>query len=256
MSEKIEENKVEVKVKKEIATNESIAFKAERVFAKNWYIIAILSISVAFYALYVSEKTANAINSLKDTVYTNNLYTIMTTVDGRSIKVKKTKLEAKFIEKWLAKTLVTNFIVSRAELTHNFKINKFASPKDVITNSFKLQFIYTDLMSKKDKEAQQNLRTYLFKLQSMLGDDTMPEFITINRYSIESFTFNENKFSMKVNVNVGTINYDLSRDEKYEKQGNIPIVVSGYVDLAKSTELNPYGLILNNFKIGVMVKSR
>jgi len=90
----------------------------------------------------------------------------------------------------------------------------------------------------------------------MLGDDTMPEFITINRYSIESFTFNENKFSMKVNVNVGTINYDLSRDEKYEKQGNIPIVVSGYVDLAKSTELNPYGLILNNFKIGVMVKSR
>ena len=240
----------------ELAKNESVLFKAERIFAKNWFIIALLSFAVTFYALYVSEKTANAIKELKDTVHTNNLYTIMTTVDGRSIKVKKTKLEAKFIEKWLSKTLVTNFIVSRSELTHNFSINQFSTPKDVISNSYKLQFIYTDLISKENKEAQQNLRTYLFKLQSMLGEDTMPEFITINNYSVEYFKFNNNIFSMKVNVTVGTINYDISQDEKYEKKGNIPIEVTGYVDLSKSTELNPYGLLIKKFNIGVMVKGR
>lgn len=241
---------------KQLAKDETILFKAERIFAKNWFIIALISFAVTFYALYVAEKTANAIKKLEDTVYTNNLYTIMTTVDGRSIKVKKTRLEAKFIEKWLAKTLVTNFIVSRAELTHNFTINKFSTPKDVIKNSYKLQFIYTDLISKKDKKAQQDLRTYLFKLQSMLGDDTMPEFITINNYAVEYFKFNDNKFSMKVNVSVGTINYDISRDEKYEKKGTIPIEVTGNVNLSESTELNPYGLLIQNFKIGVMTKAR
>lgn len=246
----------EKKIINEIAKDESILFKAERIFAKNWFIIALLSFSVTFYALYVSEKTANAIKKLEDTVYTNNLYTIMTTVDGRSIKVKKTKLEAKFIEKWLAKTLVTNFIVSRSELTHNFSITQFSTPRDVIKNSYKLQFIYTDLMSKEDKEVQQNLRTYLFKLQSMLGEDTMPEFITINNYHTEYFKFNSNEFSMKVNVSVGTINYDISRDEKYEKKGHVPIEVTGYVDLSKSTELNPYGLLIKKFNIGVMVKER
>ncbi len=241
-------------IKKEFTEDETLAFKAERIFAKNWFVIAIVSIGITFYALYVLEKTASAIEDLKDTVYTNNLYTIMTTVDGRSIKVKKTKLEAKFIEKWLAKTLVENFIVSRSEITDNFKVNKFTSPSDVIANSYKLQFIYQDLMSKKNKESQKDLRTYLFKLQSMLGEDKMPEFITINNYKVEYFKFNQNSFSIKVNVSVGTVNYDLSKDSKYEKRGVVPIEVKGYVDLAESTELNPYGLIIKNFKIGVVVK--
>jgi len=249
-------NNEDKKVKKEFTEDETIVFKAERLFAKNWFVIALISISVTFYGLYVLEKTATAIEELKDTVYTNNLYTIMTTVDGRSLKVKKTKLEAKFIEKWLAKTLVENFIVSRSEITDNFRITKFTTPKDVISNSYKLQFLYKDLMSKEDKTVQKDFRTYLFKLQSMLGEDKMPEFITINNYNIDYFNFNQNTFSMKVNVTVGTINYDLSKDEKYEKKGIVPIIVNGYVDLSKSTELNPYGLLLKSFNIGVMIKSR
>ncbi|RXI43423.1 hypothetical protein CRU99_07770 [Malaciobacter mytili] len=234
--------------------SESIVFKAERIFAKNWFVIAFISISLAFYSVYVSEKNANAVLQLEKMVQNNNLYAIMTTIDGRSIKVTKTKLEAKFIEKWLANTIVSNFIVSRSEITKDGKQSKFTSPKDVIKNSFKLQFIYSDLMSKKDVQSQKDLRTYLFKLQAMIAEDNLPEYITIREYTSEYFTFKENTFEIKVNVKVLTNNYDISTDQYYLKKGVIPISVKGYVDLSKSTELNPYGLIIETFNIGVITK--
>ncbi len=250
MKEKIKKEKIEVKG----AMDESVAYRAEKIFARNWFIIAIFSFCVVFYAVYVSEKAIAALVKIEKTVYESSLYTVMTTVDGRSIKVNKTRLEAKFIEKWLAKTIVSNFIISRSELTKGFQINSFKTPKEVIKSSYKLRYIYEDLISDKEKQAQKDLRTYIFKLQSMLGNDTLPEYITINSYSTTYFRFNDSKFSMKVNAKVGTINYDISRDKKYARQGEIPIEIEGYVDLSRSTELNPYGLIIKTFTIGVMVK--
>lgn len=250
------DNKNKKKEKLLSTDDETVVYKAERLFAKNWFIIAVFSIAVSFYALYVAQNTAKANQGLINEVRSNNLYVVFTTADGRSIKVQKTKLEPKYIEKWLARTLVDNLIVSRAELTDNYRISQFGSPADVIKNSHKLQFIYNDLMKKEDVESQKYLRTYLFKLQAMMADNTLPEIITINEYNNEYFKFSENKFNIKTNVRVFTINYDISTDEKYEKIGVIPIEVEGYVDLAKSTELNPYGLIIKSFKIGVMSKKR
>lgn len=256
--ENITTQPVDMKKKEKLVSteDETVVYKAERLFAKNWFIIAIFSIAVSFYALYVAQDTAQANKELKEEVRSNNLYVVFTTADGRSIKVQKTKIEPKYIEKWLARTLVDNLIVSRAELTDNYRISKFTSPADVIKNSHKLQFIYTDLMNKNDVESQKYLRTYLFKLQAMMAENTLPEIITINEYNNEYFNFNENNFSIKINAKVFTINYDISTDEKYEKIGVVPIEVEGYVDLSKSTELNPYGLIIKSFKIGVISKKR
>ena len=52
------------KQKSEPALNEGIAFKAERLFAKNWFIIAFLSIILCFYGLYTIEKATKEIANL------------------------------------------------------------------------------------------------------------------------------------------------------------------------------------------------
>jgi hypothetical protein len=233
---------------------EGFNFKAERFFGKNWYLIAALSFITVFYALYTAEKTAGAIQDLEKIVRDNNLYTIMTTTDGRAIKVVKQKVEAKFIEKWIVKTLATNLIVSRSELTNNYKINAFKSAKDVIANSYKLQFIWSDLLNQDNKMAVNDFKSYLVSLKALLGEDKLPETFTINNYTVESFNFNQNKFETKIHVKVGTTNYNISKDEHYEKIGTITILARGQVDLSKSTELNPYGLVMDAFKIKLVTK--
>lgn len=233
---------------------EGFSFRAERFFGKNWFLIALLSFVTVFYSLYVSEKTATTINELKAIVKNNNLYTVMTTTDGRAIKVVKQKVEPKFLEKWIAKSLVSNLIVSRAELTNNYQVNKFTSADDVYENSYKLRFIWTDVLNKNNVNAKKDFAGYLNNLKGMLGQDMLPEVITINNYSVEKFSFKSNTFDSEISVKVGTTNYNIAEDIHYEKVGVITIKAKGNLDLSKSTELNPYGLLLDSFTIELVTK--
>ena len=233
---------------------ESFAWKAERFFGKNWKFIfwgLIIAIIVIAYELHlISTRMAK----LEKTVADNNGKVVLTTIDGRAIKVTKTPLKAELLKKFIVSTLVNNMIVSRASLTNEYRKSDFKKASDILRQSKNLAMIYQNYIDKKDKTAMGYFVGYLNWILSALAQDKLPDYIDIKDYKIDSYTYNGNKWHAEITIYVSTNNYIIAKDRYERKDGEIKIVADGKVDLAESTDVNPYGVKIERFKIVMPTK--
>lgn len=242
--------------KKNITLDESYVFKAERFFAKNWIFVFTVTLVTIFYSLYTQKSVTDKVNRMQEMMEKANLYVVLTTVDGRSVKVQKTELSSDYIERWLARTLIEGLIVTRAELTDNFKTTDFSDINVIMKNSYKLSNLLTYVLDENQKESKavDNLRTYLFALQQALAADTLPEFMNIVKYRTSSFSFKNNHFSIEVEVELSTYNRLSAQNKNVFGKSKIKIQAEGILSLEHSSENNPYGLLIRRFAIEVPKK--
>ncbi|ULO04497.1 hypothetical protein [Campylobacter sp. RM12651] len=244
------------KKQKDITLDEGYAFKAERFFAKNWIFIFTITLVTIFYSLYTQKSVTDKVNRMQEMMEKANLYVVLTTVDGRSVKVQKTELSSDYIERWLARTLIDGLIVTRAELTDNFKTTDFSDVAVIMKNSYKLSSLLQYVLDENPKESKavDNLRTYLFALQQALAADTLPEFMNIVKYRTSSFSFKNNHFSIEVEVELSTYNRLSAQNKNVFGKSKIKIQAEGILSLEDSSENNPYGLLIRRFAVEIPKK--
>ena len=235
---------------------ETLSWKAERFFAKNWQYIfwgIIIAMLIVAWSLY---NITTRMTSLEATVAENNGKVVLTTSDGRAIKVTKTPLKAEYLKQFTVSTFVNNFIVSRAQLTDNFNKNTFTKFSNILENSQSLAMIYTDYLDKENKQAVGDFTSYLQWLLSAIGQDKLPEYIAIRDYNIQEFEYNENKFRIVLNVSVSAQSYILAQAQYFTQNGNIKIIATGTYNLEQSSDNNPYGMRINSFGIDMITKGK
>ena len=121
---------------------EKLSFKCEMFFGKNWkYLFWGMIVAIAVIAWELHSITAQ-MEELKTSIYDNNGKVVLTTTDGRAIKVVKTPLKAEYLKQYAISVFVNNFIVSRSELTEGFSRAKITTYKDVLEASKSLGNIY------------------------------------------------------------------------------------------------------------------
>lgn len=234
--------------------DETLSWKAERFFAKNWQYIfwgIIICMLVVAWSLY---NLTSRMTSLEKTVAENNGKVVLTTTDGRAIKVTKTPLKAEYLKQFTISTFVNNFIVSRAQLTDNFSKNAFTKYSDILENSKTLAMIYTDYIEKDNKQAIGDFVSYLQWLLSAIAQDKLPEYIAIRDYNVQLYEYNENAFKIVLNISVSAQSYILAQAKYLTQNGVIKLSATGTYSLEKSSDNNPYGMRLNSFAIDMITK--
>ena len=257
-----EDKAVEIKEeqpKKEKAVHinreESINFKCEQFFGKNWkYVAGFIGICFLIFSIEI-RNMSEAMQELKKVVYDNNDKVVLTTTDGRAIRVTKEPLRAEFLKQYAISAFSNNFIVSRSQLTDNFTLNSFKNYEDVIKNAKGLAFIFETFFESGDKVATGDFVAYLQWLLSAMAQDKLPEYISLKDYVLDNYEYNENKFKMELSLKVVANSYILARG-KYEPQnGTFKIYIEGSYNLEKSSDTNPYGLRVQRLKVSPVVKS-
>lgn len=236
--------------------NEKLGFKCEMFFAKNWKYIfwgLILSIIVIAYEL---NSIRGQMKSLEKIVYDNNSKVVLTTVDGRAIRVEKTSLKAEYLKQYVISTFVNNFIVSRAMITENFNKTNISTYKDILETSNNLGNIYLYFLDKEDKNSVGQFISYLQWIINAIATDKLPEYINIKDYEINSFEYNENSFRINLSIKVATQSYILAQAKYRAEQGVVRIQADGDFDLNRSSDVNPYGMYINNFQIQMVTKGK
>lgn len=236
--------------------NETLSFKCELFFAKNWKYIfwgLILAVIVIAYEL---TGIKSQMKRLENVIYENNSKVVLTTSDGRAIKVTKTPLKAEYLEKYAVSIIVNSFVVSRSQITQNFEKNNIREYKDVLENSKSLGNIYLNYLNLKDKDSVGQFISYIQWLISAIAQDKLPEFINIANYNVNSFEFNENKFKLDLSINVIAQSYILAKGEYKTEKGQIRIKATGDFDLSRSSDENPYGMYILSFNIEPITKGK
>lgn len=244
---------------------ESLNFHCEQFFGKNWkYIASFLGVAILVSA-YELHNISSKINDLEQVVLENNEKVVLTTSDGRAIKVTKEPLKAEYLKQFAISTYINNLIVSRSQLTNNFKTNQFKDYGEVMDNVPQIRNILTNFMDYKEDEekgikvnqiAVGDLRAYVQWLISATAQDKLPEYIAIKDYSVEKYEYTGNKFSTEIIIKVVAQSYILS-DNTYKQQiGNFKIISDGSFDLNKSSDINPYGMRIERLKIEPITKSK
>ena len=144
-----------------INREESINFKCEQFFGKNWkYVAGFIGICFLIFSIEI-RNMSEAMQEIKKVVYDNNDKVVLTTTDGRAIRVTKEPLRAEFLKQYAISAFSNNFIVSRSQLTDNFTLNSFKNYEDVIKNAKGLAFIFETFFESGDKVATGDLGAYL-----------------------------------------------------------------------------------------------
>lgn len=233
---------------------ENFSFKAEMYFAKNWKFIfwgLMLIFLVGTWELHtISEKMEN----LEKVVYENNSKVVLTTTDGRAIKVTKTPLQAERLKEFAVSTLVNNLIVGRASLTDNFQISSFVKPADILRNSQSLGLIWTEFINQEDRDIVGEYTSYINWLINAIATDKLPEYIQIRKHNVERYETLTNTFDIEINVFVSANSYILSLGNYVNSNGNIKIAAKGNFDLSKSTDSNPYGMKFTSLRVKMITK--
>jgi hypothetical protein len=233
---------------------ETISWKAEIFFAKNWkYIFWGIVVAVLVCAWEI-HSISSRMESLEKTVAENNGKVVLTTTDGRAIKVTKTPLKAEYLKQFAISVFVNNFIVSRAQITNNFQKSNFNKFSDILENSKPLAMIYTDYLDKENKEAVGYFISYLQWLLYAIGKDKLPEYIVLRGYTVNSYEYNDNVFKLVLDIQVGAQSYILAQNQYLAQSGIIRITSGGTFDLELSTDNNPYGMRINTFSIDMITK--
>lgn len=233
---------------------ESVSFKCEQFFGKNWkYIFTFVCICMLVVGCEV-HNIADKIDRLEKVVYENNGKVVLTTADGRAIKVIKEPLKAELLRQYALRALTNNFIVSRAQLTDNFSNNTFKTYSDILKNAKNLESSFKEYFDDDDKVAIGDFVAYLQWLLSAMATDKLPEFLSIKDYTIDKYEFNNNTFKIEISIQLVANSYILAKG-KYETGGGVfKIYAEGDYDLQRSTENNPYGMKIRRLKISPVVK--
>lgn len=236
--------------------HESINFKAEQFFGKNWKFIfwgLMLTILVMTYELHL---ISDRMQTLEKVVYDNNSKVVVTTIDGRVIRVEKEPLKAEYLQQFVISTLVNNFIVSRASLTNNFKKTSFTQYSEILENSQGLANIYKNYLGNpsENKQAFGDFTSYLQWILSAIAQDKLPEYIDIKNYKVSNYVYKGNSFNIQLEIQVALASYIIAKNEYVNQVGTIKINASGDFDLQRATDFNPYGMRIIDFNIIIPTK--
>ena len=244
---------------------ESLNFKCEQFFGKNWkYVASFLGIAILVGA-YELNSISQRMQKLEQVVLENNEKVVLTTSDGRAIKVTKEPLKAEYLKQFAVSTHVNNFIVSRSQLTNKFQQSQFKDYGEVIDNVPQIRNIlinFIDYKNNEEKNIQINqiavgdLRAYVQWLISATAQDKLPEYMAIKDYSVEKYEYTGNKFSIEIIIKIVAQSYILSENAYKQQQGNFKIVSEGSFDLGKSSDINPYGMRIEKLKIEPITKTK
>lgn len=243
---------------------ESINFKCEQFFGKNWkFVGGFIAIALMVCAYEIAEIAAR-MESLEKIVLENNSKVVLTTSDGRAIKVTKEPLKAEYLKQFATSIFVNNFIVSRSQLTSNFAKSQFKDYGEVMDNVPQIRNILTNFMDyKADKEkgievnaiAVGDLRAYVQWLISAVAQDKLPEYIAIKDYSLEKYDYNSERFSIEIHIKVVAQSYIIAENNYISQFGTFKIASEGSFDLLKSSDINPYGMRIERLKIEPIIKN-
>lgn len=242
---------------------ESLNFKCEQFFGKNWkYVASFLGIAILVGA-YELNSISGRMEKLEKIVLENNEKVVLTTSDGRAIKVTKEPLKAEYLKQFVVSTYVNNFIVSRSQLTNNFEKSQFKDYGEVMDNVPQIRNILTNFMDYQNDPdndvvvnqiAVGDLRAYVQWLIGATAQDKLPEYIAIKDYSVEKYEYTGNKYSIEIVIKVVAQSYILSENSYKQQNGNFKIISEGSFDLTKSSDINPYGMRIENLKIEPVTK--
>lgn len=245
------------------ASKESLNFKCEQFFGKNWKYIAIFIAITMLIGAWELNYISSKINKLEQVVLENNEKVVLTTSDGRAIKVTKEPLKAEYLKQFATSTYINNLIVSRSQLTNNFQQVQFKDYREVMDNVPQIRNIlinFIDYKNDKEKNIEINqiavgdLRAYVQWLISATAQDKLPEYISIKDYSVEKYEYLDNKFDIEIIIKVVAQSYIIAENQYKAQQGNFKIISSGTFDLQKSNDINPYGLRITRLKIQPITK--
>ena len=258
------EPKENKKVKRQENKTESLNFKCEQFFGKNWKFVASFIALALIIIAYEMSSISSRMESLERIVEDNNGKVVLTTTDGRAIKVTKEPLKAEYLKQFATSTYVNNFIVSRSQLTNNFRENTFKNYDEVFENVPSIKNIlvnFIDSKADKDKEIVPNkqaigdLRAYVQWLMSAIAQDKLPEYIAIKDYSVEKYEYNSNKFDIEIAIKIIAQSYIIVEDKYIQQDGVFKIKSQGSFDLNKSSDTNPYGMRIERLIISPVIKA-
>jgi len=238
---------------------EKLSFKCEMFFGKNWkYLFWGMIVAIVIIAWELHSITAQ-MEELKASIYDNNGKVVLTTTDGRAIKVVKTPLKAEYLKQYAISVFVNNFIVSRSELTEGFSRANITTYKDVLEASKSLGNIYlyfldTKSQSEESKRSVGQFISYIQWLINAVARDKLPEYINIVDYTVNSFEYNGNKYSIDIYIKVATNSWILSQGRYQNERGQVRIKATGDFDLERSSDVNPYGMRIDSFEIEMVTK--
>ncbi|EAI9880158.1 hypothetical protein F7N80_09460 [Campylobacter coli] len=242
------------KQKKEVRKTEDINFKCNQFFGKNWKYIAFFIALTMILGAYELSKISSRMQNLEKIVQENNGKVVLTTSDGRAIKVTKEPLKAEYLKQFAVSVYVNNFIVSRSQLTNNFEKPNFKDYSEVLDNVPFLRIILKEFMESKTSIG--DLRAYVQWLISSVAQDKLPEYIAIKDYSVDKYEYSGNKYSIEISIKVIAQSYILSENAYKQQEGIFKISSKGSFDLSKSTDVNPYGLKIDSLKISPVIKGK
>ena len=233
---------------------ENFSFKAEMYFAKNWKFIFWGLILIFLVGTWELRNIASKMEKLEKVVYENNSKVVLTTTDGRAIKVTKTPLQASRLKEFAVSTLVNNLVVGRASLTDNFKISTFVKPADILRNSQNLGLIWTEFIDQNNRQIVGEYTSYINWLINAIATDKLPEYIQIRSYKVDKYETLGNTFNIELDIFVSANSYILSLGKYVNSNGNIKIAASGDFNLENSTDYNPYGMKFTSIRIKALTK--
>lgn len=243
---------------------ETISFKCEQFFGKNWKYVFFFVCFVLLLIVWQVSSITKRMTSLEQTVANNNGYVVLTTLDGRAVKVTKEPLRAEFLKQFAVSVMVNNFVYSRSQLTDNFQKSSFKDATELLNRVPNLKLIYGSFLDSQpnkeqgievNKQAVGDLVSYLRWLISAIAQDKLPEYISIKDYRVQKYEYNQNKFVMELHINVNVQSYILSEDRYITQEGIFKINTEGSFDLLKSTDVNPYGMRIERLKISPVIKA-
>lgn len=240
---------------------ESLNFQCEQFFGKNWKYIAIfLCLTIIVFGYEISN-IASQMKDLRNIVYENNSKVVLTTSDGRAIRVTKENLKAEYLKQFAISAYINNFIISRSQLTNDFQQPNFKDYGEVLENVPNLKnILYNFMDSNKERDGSLNeqaigdLRAYIQWLISAVAQDKLPEYISLKDYSVDKYEYSGNKFSIVISIKTIAQSYILATDKYVSQNGIFTIQSQGSFDLSKATDVNPYGMRIERIKINPIIK--
>lgn len=228
------------KVEKE--KTESIAWKCEQFFGKNWkYVASFIGLVMLVNACQIGS-IESRMGELEKTVADNNGKVVLTTTDGRAIRVMKEPLKAEFLKQTVVSSLVNNLVVDRRTLTNEFNKMVFNTPQEVLESVPKLGMFFVNFIKQDDQQAVGNMRGYVQWLINSIARDELPEHISIKNYRIDKYTYVGNSFETEVVITAIAQSYLISTNKYVSHSSVMKIQATGTFDLSQSTDENPYGL--------------
>lgn len=135
-------------------SKESLSFKCEQFFGKNWkYVASFISLALLVCAYEISN-ISTRMENLEEVVRENNSKVVLTTSDGRAIKVTKEPLKAEYLKQFATSVYVNHFIVSRSQLTNNFEKPNFKDYSEVLDNVPNLKNILLNFIDSKTNQEE------------------------------------------------------------------------------------------------------